>query len=269
MDSLVFAGISFPLIPFLGLTALGLFALLNRFLPGAVAGLSDAFLNRLLLALVVARVAFVVLHLRQYDNLISMLDIRDRGFHAAAFALTLTVLLAQLAASSRAIRRRLLILLPLLLVWTGGGYGLYRYFNPTPEVWPQQSFVALSGEPVQFTTTDVASPRLTLVNLWATWCPSCRTEMPALMKAQQDHPDVRIVMLNQGENAAEIAAFLQENGYAFEHVWLDPQARMGQWLGQGALPVTLVFDDTGRLVDGHMGVVSAAVLEDLLAPTPE
>ena len=124
MDSLVFAGISFPLIPFLGLTALGLFALLNRFLPGAVAGLSDAFLNRLLLALVVARVAFVVLHLRQYDNLISMLDIRDRGFHAAAFALTLTVLLAQLAASSRAIRRRLLILLPLLLVWTGGGYGL-------------------------------------------------------------------------------------------------------------------------------------------------
>ncbi len=269
MDSLVFAGISFPLIPFLGLTALGLFALLNRFLPGSVAGLSDVLLNRLLLALVVARVVYVALHFSRYDGLLSMLDIRDRGFHAAAFALTLTVLLAQLAASSPVIRRRLLILLPLLLVWTGGGYGLYRYFNPTPEVWPQQAFVALSGEPVQFATTDAASPRLTLVNLWATWCPSCRTEMPALMQAQQDHPDVRIVMLNQGESAAEITAFLHENGYVFEHVWLDPQARMGQWLGQGALPVTLVFDATGRLVDGHMGVVSPAILDDLLtAATP-
>ena len=207
---------------------------------------------------------FVGLHASSYDSLLSMVDIRDRGFDAFAFLFMLTLLMVQLAMTSPAVRKRLLILLPVLCVWSGGGYGLFQTMNPMPEHWPDGAFVSLSGEPVQFAATSAENPRLTLVNLWATWCPSCRTEMPALMKAQQDHPDVRIVLINQGESAQEVAAFLNENAYVFDHVWLDRQGSMGQWLGQNALPVTLVFDAQGQLLDGHMGVVSGAVIQDLL-----
>ena len=178
----------------------------------------------------------------------------------------LTLLIVQLAMKSPVVRKRLLIILPLLCVWAGGGYGLYQVMNPTPERWPDDAFVSLSGKPVQFAATSTENPRLTLVNLWATWCPSCRTEMPALMKAQQDHPAVRIVLINQGESAQDVAAFLQENGYSFDNLWIDRKGRMGQWLGQNALPVTLVFDAQGKLVDGHMGIVSGAVIEELLKP---
>lgn len=223
-------------------------------------------MNRLFIALLVSRMVFVGLHASTYNSLLSIVDIRDRGFDAFAFLFMLTLLMVQLAMTSPDVRKRLLILLPVLCVWAGGGYGLYQVMNPTPERWPEDVFVSLSGEPVQFAATSTDKPRLTLVNLWATWCPSCRTEMPALMKAQQDHPQVRIVLINQGESAQEVTSFLQENDYEFEHLWLDETGRMGQWLGQNALPVTLVFDAQGKLVDGHMGIVSGAVIEELVSP---
>lgn len=235
-------------------------------IPGRIRGLTDQLVNRLFIALLVSRLVFVGLHASTYDSLLSIVDIRDRGFDAFAFLFMFTLLIVQLAMKSPAVRKRLLILLPVLCVWAGGGYGLYQAMNPMPEHWPDDAFVSLSGEPVQFETNSGENPQLTLVNLWATWCPSCRTEMPALMQAQQDLPDVRIVLINQGETPQEVAAFLQENGYAFDHVWLDRRGRMGQWLGQSALPVTLVFDAQGKLVDGHMGVVSGAVIQELLKP---
>ncbi len=259
-------GISFPLVPFLILTGLGISGLLNSLLPGTVKGLTDQLMFRGFIALLVARVAFIVLHGDTFDSLFQVVDIRDRGFHTPTFAGVFSLAMIHYALSSPQRMQRLVIIVPVLAVWIGGGYGLYQVINPPPERWPAEPFVSLSGEPVQFAATSAEHPRLTLVNLWATWCPSCRTEMPALMKAQQDHQNVRIVLINQGETPQEVAAFLQKNGYEFEHLWLDETGRMGQWLGQSALPVTLLFDAQGQLVDGHMGVVSGAVIEELVSP---
>ena len=54
--------------------------------------------------------------------------------------------------------------------------------------------------------------RPTVVNLWATWCPPCRREMPVFEQAQSEFPDVNIVMVNQGESAEQALAFLQSQG---------------------------------------------------------
>ena len=265
MQSIVFMGISLPLIPFLILTGLGICGLLNSLLPGTIKGLTDQLMFRGFIALLIARVVFIIQHGDTFDSLFQVVDIRDRGFHTPTFAGVFSLVMVHYALTSPQRMQRLVIIVPVLTVWIGGGYGLYQTMNPTPERWPAEPFVSLSGERVQLEATSGSNPRLTLVNLWATWCPSCRTEMPALMKAQQAHPDVRVVLINQGETPQEVAAFLQENGYVFEHLWLDATGGMGDWLGQSALPVTLVFDAQGQLVDGHMGVVSGAVIEELLS----
>jgi thiol-disulfide isomerase/thioredoxin len=38
-----------------------------------------------------------------------------------------------------------------------------------------------------------------VINIWATWCPPCRREMPVLQQAQHDYPHVTFLFVNQGE----------------------------------------------------------------------
>ena len=104
----------------------------------------------------------------------------------------------------------------------------------------------------------------TVVNLWTTWCPPCRREMPVLEQAQAANPDANIVFVNQGEEAATIAAFLDRHGLALRNVLVDPQRRTGAALGHRALPTTLFFDAQGRLADTRIGELSQATLTQRL-----
>jgi len=119
---------------------------------------------------------------------------------------------------------------------------------------------ALAGEPM-------------VVNLWATWCPPCRREMPVLAEAQQARPEIRFVFANQGEGPDTIQQYLEETGLALHDVLLDPFSSVSQETGARALPTTLFFDSDGRLVDVHMGELTRAglarKLERFAPPTIE
>ncbi|MBR7959634.1 TlpA family protein disulfide reductase [Burkholderia sp. AU19243] len=103
-----------------------------------------------------------------------------------------------------------------------------------------------------------------VVNLWATWCAPCRREMPILEQAQRDRPDLAVLMLNQGENAQTVRAFLERQGLQFDNVLLDPSLRAMHAYGSRGLPTTLFFNAKGELVESHMGELSAARLRDTL-----
>ena len=105
----------------------------------------------------------------------------------------------------------------------------------------------------------------TVVNLWATWCPPCRREMPVLGAAQQARPDVHFVFLNQGESAQQVATYLARSGLALRNVLLDGRGEAGATLGHRSLPTTLFFDASGRLVDTRVGELSEASLAERLA----
>jgi thiol-disulfide isomerase/thioredoxin len=103
--------------------------------------------------------------------------------------------------------------------------------------------------------------RPTVVNLWASWCGPCRSEMPMLAAAQQRERGVRFLFVNQGETAASVQAYLQREGLALDGVWLDAASRSGPAFGSRGLPTTLFFDARGRRVDAHFGVLNAAALQ--------
>ncbi|WP_312217823.1 TlpA disulfide reductase family protein [Brevundimonas sp.] len=73
------------------------------------------------------------------------------------------------------------------------------------------TLATLSSEPL-----DLAQPagRPTVINLWATWRPPCRREMPALAETETQHPDVRFLFVNQGEGAETAGRFLEAEGRA-------------------------------------------------------
>ena len=265
MNSLSIFGVSFPLIPFLGLSALLLMAVANRVLPDGVPGLVDRIISRVFVALVISRMVFVVQYRDQYfaaeTPAFAIVDIRDRGFEPIAFLVVIALGIGHMLLREVAWRRPLIVMVTIALLWIGAGFSLFKFTHSTPDLWPEYSFIDLTGKSFPL-RSDVAN--VTVVNLWATWCPTCRAEMEVFEQAQQAYPHVRFVMLNQGESRAEVAAFIEAEGYQFDNLWLDMEGRMGHWFGQSALPVTLVFNKEGKLLNGRMGAMSAATLEQLL-----
>lgn len=106
--------------------------------------------------------------------------------------------------------------------------------------------------------------RPVVLNLWATWCPPCRREMPLLAEYARAHPAVAFLFVNQGEAAGPIAAFLGSQRLRLAHVLVDGETKAAQYFGAAALPTTLFFAPGGKLVATHLGELSRASLDDYL-----
>ena len=99
-----------------------------------------------------------------------------------------------------------------------------------------------------------------VINLWATWCPPCRREMPVLQKAQTQNQDVTFLFVNQGESMQSVSTFLETQGLNLNNVLFDSGGQLGQKVGSMALPTTLFYSPQGRLLSSHLGELSEASL---------
>jgi len=133
----------------------------------------------------------------------------------------------------------------------------YTQLQPVHLDLPGTAFAVLDGGEQRL---DSGSGEPMVINLWATWCPPCRREMPALVAAQREHPDVRFILLNQGESADEVRAYLASAGLAPANVLLDPSSSASEAFDARALPTTVFLDAEGRLVERHLGELTAAGL---------
>ncbi|MGB7905422.1 MAG: TlpA disulfide reductase family protein, partial [Steroidobacteraceae bacterium] len=212
----------------------------------------------LLVGLVAARLAFVLRWRDQYFDLpLSILNIRDGGWQPVAGVVVALLFGLQRAQRQTGLRKPVLA----AAVTTGtvllfGSIATFMMAPPAVPL-PPLTLSSLGGRPMSL--ADFAGEP-TVVNLWATWCPPCRREMPALQRAQAANPDVNIVFVNQGEESRTIAAFLDRQGLVVSNVLVDPESRTGAALGHSALPTTLFFDAHGRLADTRIGELSQATL---------
>jgi thiol-disulfide isomerase/thioredoxin len=97
----------------------------------------------------------------------------------------------------------------------------------------------------------------TLINLWATWCAPCVTELPLLDKLAADRAgSLRVVTVSQDmDGGAKVAEFLKGKGVTRLEPWLDPENELAFRYGGGTLPTTIYYDAAGRevwrFVGGH------------------
>lgn len=103
-----------------------------------------------------------------------------------------------------------------------------------------------------------------IINLWASWCPPCRREMPALVRFAEENPDIRLWLVNQGESAAMVRRFLETSDQPIPEqlILLDPQQSLMQAVAGVGLPITLAYNN-GRLVDSHIGEINHARLREM------
>ncbi len=220
--------------------------------------------DMLLAAGVAARIAFVVAWFENYRSAPwTMLDIRDGGFTPWA-GVVAAMLVALWQGWRRATLRGPLIagLLAGTLMWMVSPAVLRMGTGPALSDLDEISLMPLQGTPQSLSSLAHGKPLV--LNLWATWCPPCRREMPVLAAAQQQIPGVTFVFANQGENPVTVQRYLTTSQLVLGNVVLDSHKKLGGQLGSTALPTTLFFDASGRLVDTHLGALSSASLASKL-----
>jgi thiol-disulfide isomerase/thioredoxin len=213
-------------------------------------------------AILVARIVFVARYWPLYaEEPWRLPDLRDGGLAPVA-GFAAAVIIGAILAWRKADQRAAIV----IAVWSGlviwiAGNGLVRMATERQAL-PEVMLTDLDGRAVPL-TAFAGKPMV--VNLWASWCPPCRREMPALGKAQREASDLSFVFVNQGEDRATVRAYLKAEGLPLRNVVLDPGGALAKAAGAPGLPTTLFVDANGILVDKRMGEVSSATLAEHLA----
>jgi len=132
------------------------------------------------------------------------------------------------------------------------------------EAAPDFSLQALDGRTVRL--SDYRG-QVVLLNIWATWCPPCRDEMPDLEAYYRQHQEDGFVVLavNSQEGAETVATFLEDYDFTFP-VLLDPDGVVVRDYGALGLPTSFFIDREGMLRGVWVGKLSPARLKELVDP---
>jgi thiol-disulfide isomerase/thioredoxin len=216
----------------------------------------------LIVGMLGARLGFVLRWHEQYLELpSSIFNIRDGGWEPA-IGVAAALLFGLLRARRDAGLRKAVVIAPVIagaVLLLGGVAAIL--LRPPPVPMPSLTLQSMDGRAVSL-AKFVGKPAV--VNLWASWCPPCRREMPAMQHSQATNPDVNFVFVNQGEELPAVTQYLDQQELMLHNVLLDPQGSVGVALAQGALPATLFFDASGRLVNTRLGELSSATLNQRL-----
>jgi thiol-disulfide isomerase/thioredoxin len=111
-----------------------------------------------------------------------------------------------------------------------------------------------------FTLPDDLHGRPLVLNVWASWCAPCRTEMPAFEQVHRQLKDT-VAFLGLDQNDQEDAArrFVAETGVTYR-LAADPHGQAGAKLGVAGLPTTLFIAPDGTLRGRKVGAMTAAQL---------
>lgn len=165
--------------------------------------------------------------------------------------------------------KRLLMLIPLALFLAVALF-LYRglYLNPTElpsalidKPFPAFSLPAVSGGPL-ITQADLQG-QPALVNVWATWCPSCRVEHPFLTELRTQ--GVRIIGVNYKDDNAAARKWLVDLHDPYQLNIEDAKGSLGLDLGVYGAPETFLVDRNGIIRHKYVGVIDKQIWREQLA----
>jgi len=112
--------------------------------------------------------------------------------------------------------------------------------------------------------------QVVLVNMWATWCPPCREEMPTLETFYRDYRDLDFVIigLNDGDAPIEVREFVNLYGLTFP-IWLDLARLSESAFNTMNLPSSFVIDRQGQVRLQWVGGIARDTLEQYVIPIIE
>ncbi|MBK9925732.1 MAG: TlpA family protein disulfide reductase [Anaerolineales bacterium] len=113
--------------------------------------------------------------------------------------------------------------------------------------------------------------QVVLVNLWATWCPPCKDEMPTLDAYYNKHKEdgFIIIAINDGDPAPEVIQFVKDYRLTFP-VWIDLNYTATEQVFKTLnLPSSFVIDRNGTIRLQWVGGINSKMLEKFVTPIIE
>jgi len=134
------------------------------------------------------------------------------------------------------------------------------------EIAPDFSLKTMDGQTVHFTALK---GKAVLINLWATWCPPCRLEMPAIQAVYQKYKDRGLVVLainlTAQDNLADVSAFVKELKLTFP-ILLDTTGDVSaSSYGMYSLPMSFFIDPQGVIRNIVFDAMDPGKIESYLA----
>ena len=170
--------------------------------------------------------------------------------------------------------RRWIYILPV------AAFGLLAFFlfrslwSPPPSVIPS----ALLNKPVPrlvlpplddrsptFTPADLASGKVSVVNVFASWCLPCRDEHPLLIQLQQQ-TNARILGINYKDDPENARRFLAQLGLPYDAVGADIKGRTAIDWGVYGVPETFVVDGQGIIRLKFVGPLTQKAIVEVILP---
>ncbi len=174
--------------------------------------------------------------------------------------------------------RRLLFLLPLLLFLALSAVFLMQLFSgkdtslvPSALIGrpaPQTDLPPLEGMNLSGLSSEAFSGRVTLVNVWGSWCLPCRQEHPLLMQLATDKRVV-IAGLNYKDKPENARRFLGDLGNPYDAIGVDQNGRAAIDWGVYGVPETFLVGPDGTIRYKHVGPFTPESIRESLMPEIE
>lgn len=160
--------------------------------------------------------------------------------------------------------------LPVLLIAviaTAAGFGVHKAM----QVLKQSKYIPVA----EFSLPDTAGKdhaisewkdKLRVINFWATWCPPCREELPALVELQKQYADKNVQLIGIAIDDAEpVKQFLKNMSINYPMLiaaqsGIELAYNLGNYAS--AIPYTIIVDKENNVVFQHSGEISKAQLQE-------
>ncbi|MBF0282712.1 MAG: TlpA family protein disulfide reductase [Zetaproteobacteria bacterium] len=128
---------------------------------------------------------------------------------------------------------------------------------------PEMTLTRLDGTLVN--TRDLFAGKVVVFNVWATWCPPCRQEMPDLVALSKALPSDKFIVIGLAADSvlADVQRYVSENGVSFPIFWDKGGAMAAELLQVRAYPETFLLNDKGQVTNKVIGGVPWAAPESI------
>ncbi|WP_315926285.1 DsbE family thiol:disulfide interchange protein [Mesorhizobium sp. SP-1A] len=182
------------------------------------------------------------------------------------------------AEAKRAGRRRLLLLIPLFVFLGLAALFLTqllsgRDISAVPSALigqpaPRTSLPPVEGMNLPGLESDAFAGKVTLLNVFASWCVPCRDEHPVLMALAQDKRYV-LAAMNYKDKPENARRFLGDLGNPFQAIGSDEKGRTAIDWGVYGVPETFLIGKDGKIAYKHVGPLTPDSVRTLLLPEVE
>lgn len=160
-----------------------------------------------------------------------------------------------------------------LLVFLVVGVFLFLSLNSDPNKLPSplvgKKFPIIKGTDFYSNETvklnDLMDNNLALVNVWASWCVTCRKEHQVIMNIAEN-TNLKLIGINYKDTKSDGEEYLKVMGNPFDEIVFDPNGEIGMELGVYATPETFLISREGLIIHKHIGEITKEIWNENFLP---